>query len=146
MKYAPYSFSKLSSHKQCNRKFKYKYINKVKPEDRDLTALLRGSAVHSILEHHPNTSNHSLAEKYKHIVDKFISTKLGEKYLNQKSTREFNFGLTYDLEPTTYSDKAALFRGSVDFICINECVLHQEIEVDSLDDIPAGWELDKILE
>lgn len=146
MKYAPYSFSKLSTHKQCNRKFKYNYLDRAPKGKVDMTALLKGAAVHSILESHPNSSTHKLAEKYKHVVDNFIKTKLGEKYLNLNSTREFDFGLTYNLEPTSYSDKAALFRGSVDFICVITGILYDEIEVDSLDDIPDGWELDEILE
>lgn len=124
MKYTPYSFSKLSTHKHCNRKFKYNYIDKA-PKDRiDMTALLKGGAVHSILEHYPESSTHKLAPKYQHIADKFIATNLGEKYLSHDSIREFNFGLTKELTPTTYSDKEALFRGSIDFICTIDDVLH----------------------
>lgn len=124
MKYAPYSFSKLSTHKQCNRKFKYNYLDKAPKGKVDMTALLKGGAVHSILEHYPNDSDHKLAPKYQHIADAFVRSKLGEKYLTQNSTREFNFGLTHDLEPCAYSDKAALFRGSVDFVCVIDGVLH----------------------
>lgn len=90
----------------------------------DMTALLKGGAVHSILEHYPNESSHKLAPKYQHIADKFIVTNLGEKYLTQDSIREFDFGLTKELYPTEYSNKDALFRGSVDFICTIDNVLH----------------------
>lgn len=124
MKYSPYSFSKLATHKQCNRKFRYNYIDKAPQDKMDMTALLKGGAVHSIIEHYPVESTHKLAPKYQHIVDKFISTHLGEKYLTVDSIREFDFGLTKDLSPTTYSDKEALFRGSVDFICTIDNVLH----------------------
>ena len=124
MKYTPYSFSKLNTHKQCNRKFKYNYIDKAPQDKKDMTALLKGGAVHSIIEHYPNESPHKLAPKYKHIVDKFISTNIGEKYLTLDSIREFDFGLTKDHQPTTYSDKNALFRGSIDFICKIDNVLH----------------------
>lgn len=124
MKYAPYSFSKLSTHNQCNRKFRYSYIDKAPQDNTDMTALLKGGAVHSIIEHYPNDSNHKLAEKYQHVADKFISTNLGQKYLTEKSIREFKFGLSNKLEPTGYSDKDALFRGSVDFICTIDNVLH----------------------
>lgn len=124
MKFTPYSFSKLSTHKQCGRKFKYNYIDKAPKGKVDMTALLKGGAVHSILENYPSESNHKLATKYQHIADKFIATNLGEKYLTQDSIREFDFGLTKDLTPTSYSDKEALFRGSVDFICTIESVLH----------------------
>lgn len=124
MKFAPYSFSKLSTHKQCNRKFKYNYIDKAPKDKTDMTALLKGGAIHSIIEHYPNETSHKLAPKYQHIVDKFISTNLGEKYLTVDSIREFDFGLTKKLGPTSYSDKDALFRGSVDFICTIDKVLH----------------------
>lgn len=124
MKYSPYSFSKLSTHKQCNRKFKYNYIDKAPKSPMDMSALLKGGAVHSILEHYPNSSTHKLAPKYQYIADKFIQTNLGEKYLTQESIREFDFGLTKYLEPTEYGDKEAMFRGSVDFICTIDNVLH----------------------
>ena len=124
MKYNPYSFSKLSTHKHCNRKFKYNYIDKAPKDKMDMTALLKGGAVHSILEHYPNESLHKLAPKYQHIADKFVVTNIGEKYLTQESIREFDFGLTKDLTPTAYSDKEALFRGSIDFICTIDNVIH----------------------
>jgi len=124
MNLAPYSFSRLSTHKQCPRKFKYGYIDKIEPEKTDRTALLKGAAVHSILEYYPNVSSHKLAPKYSHIVDNFIKTKLGSKYLSSDSIREFDFGLTKDLSVCEYSDKNALFRGSIDFICKLDDVLH----------------------
>lgn len=118
MKYAPYSFSKLSTYKSCSRKFKYVYIDKVPVEKTDITALLKGGAIHSIIEHYPEPSNHKLADKYKDIVDKFISSRLGQKYLSINSTREYDFGLTKSLQPCLYNDKDALFRGSIDYIAI----------------------------
>ena len=124
MQFRPYSFSRLSTHKHCPRKFKYNYIDKAPKDKTDMTALLKGGAIHSIIEHYPNETSHKLAAKYQHIVDKFISTTLGEKYLTVDSIREFDFGLTEKLEPTSYSDKNALFRGSVDFICTIDKVLH----------------------
>jgi|WetSurMetagenome_2_1015567.scaffolds.fasta_scaffold157632_3 CRISPR/Cas system-associated exonuclease Cas4 (RecB family) len=124
MKYSPYSFSKLSTHKQCNRKFKYNYIDKAPQDKKDMTALLKGGAVHSILEHYPYQSTHKLAPQYQHIADKFIETKLGKLYLTQNSIKEYDFGLTNKLIPTTYSDKEALFRGSIDFICTIDKTLY----------------------
>ena len=67
-KFAPYSFSKINMHKQCNRKFKYGYIVKAKREQQDRTALLKGGAVHSILEKHPEESTHKLERKLAHTV------------------------------------------------------------------------------
>ena len=124
MKYTPYSFSRLSTHKQCPRKFKYNYVQGIESEKVDRTALLKGGAVHSILEHYPNPSPHKLSEKFQNIVDKFAKTDIGKKYLSTVSIREFDFGLTEELLPCAYSDKKALLRGSVDFICIIDNVLH----------------------
>lgn len=124
MKYSPYSFSRLSTHKQCPRKFKYNYIDKVKPEKTDMTALFKGGAVHSILEHYPEQTTHKLAPKYQHIADKFIQSNMGDKYLSHDSIREFDFGLLSDLTPTKYSDKNAIFRGSVDYICTIDNVIN----------------------
>jgi len=124
MKYAPYSFSKLNTHKTCARKFKYNYLDKAPKSKTDMTALLKGGAVHSILEHYPIQSTHKLAPKYQRIADEFIKTKLGEKYLSQDSIREFNFGITPDLKPCKYNDKGAMLRGSVDFICTLKNILH----------------------
>ena len=124
MKYTPYSFSKISTYKTCPRKFKYCYIDKVKKNKIDMTALLKGGAVHSILENYPEKSTHKLAPKYQHIVDEFIQTDLGKKYLNEESIREFGFGLTEDLTPTIYSDKSAIFRGWVDYICTIDDLLY----------------------
>lgn len=124
MKYAPYSYSKLSTHKQCGRKFKYVFIDKATKNKTDMTALLKGRAVHSILENYPDKSSHKLVEKYQHIADQFIRSKLGEKYLSKDSIREFKFGLNDQLQPTSYSDKEAIFRGAIDFICTIDDVLH----------------------
>lgn len=124
MKYSPYSFSKLATHKHCNRKFRYNYIDKAPKDKTDITALLKGGAIHSIIEHYPEPARHKLAPQYQYIVDDFVRTNLGEKYLGQDSIREFDFGLTKDLQPTSYSDKQVLFRGSIDFICTIDNVIH----------------------
>jgi|GEM_PF-4136737 hypothetical protein len=124
MKYSPYSFSKLNTYKHCNRKFKYSYIDKVSPDNKDITALLKGGAVHSIIEYFPQKSTHKLANQYQHIFDKFIETKLAKLYLTQNNIKEYDFGLTKKLIPTAYNDKDALFRGSVDFICIIDKTLY----------------------
>lgn len=124
MKYAPYSFSRLNLYSQCARKFKYRVIDKVPQEQGDMTALLKGGAVHHMLEYYPNKSSHKLAPKYQSIVDVFGKTIIGEKYLSKDSTREFSFGLDLKLNPCSYSNKLALFRGSIDYICIVNNTLH----------------------
>jgi len=124
MKYSPYSFSRLNTHEQCNRRFKYQYIDKIPQGPFDMTALLKGSALHNILEHYPEPSTHKLASKYQYLADTFINSPLGNKYLSVKSTREFRFGLNKDLSPCNYSDKTAMFRGAVDFITILDNTVH----------------------
>lgn len=146
MKFAPYSFSKISTHKQCNRKFKYSYIDKAPQCKQDTTALLKGGAVHSIFEHFPNSTNHKLASQYQHIADAFVRSRLGEKYLTRDSIREFKFGMNSNLEPCEYKDKNAVFKGSVDFICIIDIPIEETIEVDSLNDIPEGYEIIEVFD
>jgi CRISPR/Cas system-associated exonuclease Cas4 (RecB family) len=124
MKYSPYSFSRLGCHDGCNRQFKYKYIDKIPEGPRDMTALLKGGAVHSILEYYPKTTTHKLAPKYQHIADKFVTSRLGAKYLTKESTRELRFGLDENLEPCGYSYKKAIFRGSIDFVAPVNDLLH----------------------
>lgn len=123
-KFNPYSFSKIDSYNQCPRKFWNQYVEKLPRKQQDRTPLLKGGAVHSILEHFPEKSTHKLAPKYHHVIAPFLESELGHHYLMRQSTREFNLGLTVDLEPTTYSDKKALFKGSVDYVCIIDGVLH----------------------
>lgn len=124
LKFAPYSFSRLSKFSQCKRKFKYSVIDKAPQNKKDMTPLIKGGAVHSILEHFPATSDHKHAQKYQYLVDKFVSTELGEKYLHREHISEFSFGLTQTLEPCGFFDKDALFRGKIDYICIIDNVLH----------------------
>lgn len=123
-KFTPYSFSKVATHKGCNRKFKYNYIDKAPRQKRDMTALLKGGALHSILEHFPEATNHKLASKYFHIAEKFLKSELGIKYFNVKSIRELSFGLDENLQPCEYSDKKAIFKGFIDYICTVDDVLH----------------------
>jgi len=124
MEYLPYSFSKLAVYKDCPKRFFYNYIEKAPQDHMDRTALIKGGAIHSIFEKYPEKSTHKHAERYQHIANKFINSELGQHYLFRESTREYDFGLTRDFKPTKYSDKTGLFRGSIDYICIIDGVLH----------------------
>lgn len=124
MKYTPYSYSKISTHQQCPKKFFWTYVEKAPKDKMDMTALLKGGAVHSILENYPEKSSHKLREKYQSLVNNFIESDLGKKYLNENSVREHRFGLTEDLQECKYSDKKALIRGSVDYVCVIDECLH----------------------
>lgn len=124
MKYAPYSFSAMSTYAQCPRKYKYLKIDKIDPGPRDMTALLKGGAVHDILEKYPIESTHKLAPKYQSIADKFIQSRLGELYLKENSIREFKFSLDNKLEFRSFNDKNSMFRGAIDHITIIDNKLH----------------------
>ena len=117
MKFAPYSFSKINSFETCPRKFKYTYIDKAPKKLQNLEPLLKGGAVHNIIEHYPEESTHKLASKYMGIFTKFHATNLGKFLLDGTSgINELDIGLTKELKPCKYSDKDALFRGSVDYV------------------------------
>lgn len=126
LKYSPYSYSKLSLHESCHRKFKYRYIDKIKIEGVLHPHLLKGGAVHAMIESYPNKSTHELAPKYKHIFDKFIETPTAQKYLIQAkgTVREMAIGLDEKFRPTNYKSKDAIFRGYVDYIGVIGDELH----------------------
>ena len=123
-KYAPYSYSKLSTHISCPRKFKYAYIDKAPKSETDKTALLKGGAIHSIIESHPEKSSHKLAPKYQDIANNFINSNLGQKYLSVQKVAEASFGLDKDFRPVGYSDKNAIIRGYIDHVCVLDNVLN----------------------
>ena len=115
MKFSPYSYSRIAVYQTCPRKFKYSYIDKLPKKPQDMTALLKGGALHHILEHYPESSTHKLAPKYQHIADSFIATRSGQEILCNESHREMNIGLDKNLKECKYGSKEAMFRGSIDF-------------------------------
>jgi CRISPR/Cas system-associated exonuclease Cas4 (RecB family) len=116
LKFAPYSYSRLNTHTQCPRKFKYTYIDKLPREETDKTALYKGSALHSSLENYPEPGTHKLSSQYQPIIDKFLKSKY-KSYLDIPHISELGIGLTEKLEPCEYS-KNAMFRGFIDYFCI----------------------------
>jgi len=118
MKYAPYSYSRISVHEQCPRKFKYSYILKLPEENVDKTALFKGSALHNSLENYPGKGSHKLCEKYQPIIDDFLKTKY-KKYLDMPHISEEAIGLDENLNPCQYSKKA-MFRGKVDYFTVTD--------------------------
>ncbi len=123
LKYAPYSYSRISTF-GCPRKSKYKYIQGIKPQPQNLEPLLKGGAVHHILEKFPEKSTHKLSPKYQYIVDEFVQTALGKRVLFRESSREVDIGLNTSLEPCEYSSEDAMFRGSVDYLYIEDGIIH----------------------
>lgn len=113
--FAPYSFSIINLYKQCPRKFKYAKIDKIPVEDVDDEPLVKGIAIHSILEDYPNFKPEH--NKYFHFVEDFINSDLGKKYLNSNGIAEQSFGLNKDFTETSFWDKSGWYRGKIDLIC-----------------------------
>jgi len=113
LKYAPYSFSRLNTVIQCPRKFKYTYIDNIPKENTDKTALYKGSALHSSLEHYPNPGTHKLSPQYQPIIDNFLKSKY-KYYLDIPHISELGIGLDEKLNPVEYSENA-MFRGYIDY-------------------------------
>lgn len=118
MNFRPYSFSKISTWVSCPKKFKYCYIDKVPVEERDRTPLIKGGAIHSILEHYPNPSNHKKAPEYQHIVDEYLKSGYRELF-DLPNTRELAIALDENFNPVEYS-KSTLFRGYIDFVAMKD--------------------------
>ncbi len=126
MKFAPYSFSKLTTFEDCPQRFKFQYIDKIKRDDRN-EALVKGSNVHNILEKFGTYKLDNTAEE--NIVRNFVKSEIAKKYLPslvgiEKSIRETSIGLDENFEPCSYYSKRAVFRGKVDFICKIDNVLN----------------------
>ena len=126
MKFAPYSFSKLTTFENCPQRFKFQYIDKIKRDDRS-EALIKGSNVHGILEKFGTSKLNNSKEE--NIVRNFVKSEIAKKYLPslvgiEKSTREISIGLDENYEPCSYYSKKAIFRGKVDFICKIDNVLN----------------------
>jgi len=122
MSFKPYSFSKISVYENCPRQFKYKYIDKLPTAPKDMTPLLKGSAVHNILENYPNKGTHKLQEKYQFIVDEFLDSDY-KKLFDYPNLREQAIALDDTLSPKPYG-KNVLFRGYIDYMCFIDGILH----------------------
>jgi CRISPR/Cas system-associated exonuclease Cas4 (RecB family) len=118
-KYAPFSYSKMSTHEQCPRKFKYQYIIKPPKKPQNIEPLLKGGAVHSILEHYPKKSPHKLADKYSHIVEEFLKSDDAKYILNHSCMNELDIHMTKELIPEKGKNKKSLFVGSVDRVMVS---------------------------
>jgi len=157
MKFAPYSPSKIGLHKQCPRKFKYRYIDRLPSEFIHSEATTKGHILHSLLEHYSK----SLPEKIKKIktdrdiqrsefynkdlvkeciltYNKFIGTDLGKEIFSMTNIGNEVFGaLDKKLKPTEYHAGNAMYRGKVDSIFVD----NDEKEIGLVEDIPEGYEL-----
>lgn len=123
MNFAPYSFSKLQCFEMCPRRFKFTYIDKIKPQTIP-EALTKGRKFHEILENY--TKHQEYKDKYPEEYEKvqnFVKSKVSEQYLDAinekiKVLKEHAIGLDNNLNPCKYSDKKCLFRGKFDLATI----------------------------
>lgn len=133
-KYAPYSYSKISTFKSCPLKFKFQYIDKI-PGKMDTAALIKGRTIHYLIENSHLNENDYSEEMKQNIKDypealeikkNFEQSELGIKYLkniDKPATNEYKIGLSNLLEASEYS-KDSLFNGIIDYICVKSGILY----------------------
>lgn len=110
MKYAPYSFSRLSTFETCPQKFKFRYIDCLQGAEAS-AALKKGSEIHSLLEHYPDCEE----SQYRGIIQTYMDN-LGKKYDLSKAQREVEIALDGDLKPCEPYSSKLLFRGFADAV------------------------------
>ena len=131
MRFSPYSFSKMNLYEMCPKKFDYNYIQKLGIWVPNL-ATERGSYIHLLLENDtkgkPTTYKFTLIDdeiqqECIDIYENFKKTDLGEYYFSPPAEAEVDFGVKRTengLEPCSYYDKEALFRGKIDHFINHE--------------------------
>lgn len=127
LRYGPYSHSKLDTHIQCPRRFKYKFVLRLPEGEADKTALFKGIRVHNLLEHYPNNQHVKTDAEQSKIVNEFITSALGVKYLEEHletATREIQIKLALinnEIIPQDGFKRAdIIFNGFVDYVNIIE--------------------------
>ena len=133
-KFAPYSYSKISTYKSCPTKFKYQYIDRIGKLE-STPELVKGSTIHYIIEN-TNLSEENYTDEMKQnikdypetldIVKNFKESELGIKYLkdiDKEPIQEFKLGLSKELKAYSYN-KESLFNGIIDYICVKSGELY----------------------
>ena len=107
--FQPYSHSKIQTFESCPQMFKFRYIDKVKPEQRP-DCFERGASIHAELERYPEMQSDSLRD--------FLASKVGRKYdiiLRGETQREVRIGLNQDFKLSKYN-YTNLINGIIDVI------------------------------
>lgn len=139
MIHSPYSYSRISTYKQCPRKFKYHYIDKIKTEEVEHLALSRGGYLHDLIEHYGGSVSPTITEIFTIekvqecdlIIDKFLSSNLGKEFVFGSGGiveigKETEIGLRITKDgvfPCSYHDDKVLVRGAIDKLGIMGNVL-----------------------
>lgn len=151
IKFAPYSYSKISTFVSCPKKFKFQYIDKI-GTFLDTPALIKGRTIHYLIENSslsPDEYSDEMKQNIKdfpealEIKNNFENSDLGFKYLkdiDKSPINEYKLGLDFTLSGINYS-KESLFNGIVDYICVKSYYTEEIIDVNSLDEIPDNCEL-----
>lgn len=139
MKFTPYSASKIGLYENCNRRFKYRYVDKIKKPFQQSVAMTKGHIVHFLLEYHELPDKEKLqkmkldaeimdAKFYSkelvkeciHIYRKFINTEAGKRLLGLKKLQaEGTCALTRKLKPCGFRDNGVMYRGVIDRIAVD---------------------------
>lgn len=134
VKYAPYSYSKISTFLSCPKKFKFQYIDKI-GSFLDTPALIKGRTIHYLIENSSLSPELYTDEMKQNIQDfpetleikkNFENSELGIKYfkdIDKFPINEYKLGLDFTLSGVDYS-KESLFNGIVDYICVKNSILY----------------------
>ena len=115
-----FSYSKISTYKQCPYKFKLLYIDKIgKPVVNE--ALIKGSKIHTLLENYESVINQYTENpqnlEYLGIVLEFAKSDIGHDILNKQSIREHCVKFDKDLNANdSLSKKETYLIGYIDRI------------------------------
>ena len=135
MRFTPYSFSKLSSHQQCPRKFKYYYVDKVPHPKLPQIHFDKGKFIHMLFEFDGDLKTIQKQQEYKDIISHGLLSKenIKEYFMIYKKFREsssifgrkvlfkeLSIGVTNNFDKTGYSSKDAMFRGYIDAVFLDE--------------------------
>lgn len=144
-KYTPWSFSKINTFKDCPRKFKYSYIDKIPAPWQDSLPTDRGKLIHLIFEHNRDIKEIRKQKEFKEIIkrklldketiktcfkvyDDFVDSKDGKSLMNSKRLyAELPLGLNHDLEIMPYnrqeSNQDLFLRGYIDDVRVHKDLL-----------------------
>lgn len=95
-----WSWTRYSDYKQCPRKFKYKYIDKLKEEKSD--ALTRGAEIHDLIASYITGKIKQLPEELKAFATEFKA--LQREYKKKKFIVEDEWAYTSDWSATKWDD------------------------------------------
>lgn len=132
MKYAPYSFSKISIFFDCPKKFEFAYINKIEKDDTYIDPIYfrRGRFLHAYIADRLNGGDGTKLKNYNVSVDeKMKLTDMADDTLNHEyimltydfdiNSIETYISLDKNLEPTRSKIENAI-GGYVDYFAIKD--------------------------